>query len=468
MPWTARDADRHVEGLSAGQRRIWARVANDALKRCMTNGGSTSACEGRAVRQANAVAQRAPKSMALGLAQSKVVASKAEDFKLSSDTETAGYVEAAFSIFGEVDSDRDIVEPTAFKDGQEVPMVWAHDWQRPVGKGKISVDGRKRAVFSGGFFLNTEAGREAYETVKAMGSLQQWSWGFRVTDASQDNVDGEPIRRIKGADVYEVSPVLVGANRNTHTLLVKSDELADDGSDIDDAALAELIRAVDEEEKAAWDAAYINDLPDSAFAVVLPGGEKDDSGKTTPRNLRKLPHHNADGSLDMPHLRNALARLEQADLPDDAKGTARAHLERHANAEGVGDRGKAYDPDTDDTSDDPSPSLTMEEEADVTLASASAYLSRVGALAALRRSEGKVGRAISRARLERLNTLEGALRSAANHIRDLIAEAEPKPAEGDGEDDESAKPKKADASARLLAARLRTQRLRTATITRRD
>ena len=376
MPWTARDADRHAEGLTPQQRRVWARVANDALRRCTTAGGSAQNCEGRAIRQANAVARRVPeKGLDLGMARSKVVAAKAEDFKLPEGGDTPGYVEAAFSIFGEVDSDRDIVEASAFTDGQEVPMVWAHDWQKPVGKGAISVDGRKRAVFKGSFFLNTEAGREAYETVKAMGGLQQWSWGFRVTDASQDQVEGEYIRRIKGADVYEVSPVLVGANRNTHTLLVKSDDLADDGSDLDDAAIAALVDAV-------------GDVPD---------GEDE----------------------------------------------------------------------TPDGDEQPTPSLTMEEEADVALAAADGYLSRVKALVALRRGEGKVGRAISAARRERLNTLESALRSAANHIRDLIAEADPKP-EDDG-DDESDKPKKGaapDAAARLRLARLQTARLRTATLSK--
>ena len=41
----------------------------------------------------------------------------------------------------------------------------------------------KQGVFDGGFFLETDAGLEAYKTVKAMGTLQEWSWGFRVVDA---------------------------------------------------------------------------------------------------------------------------------------------------------------------------------------------------------------------------------------------------------------------------------------------
>jgi HK97 family phage prohead protease len=52
--------------------------------------------------------------------------------------------------------------------------------------------------------------------------------------------------------------------------------------------------------------ASINDLPDSAFAYIEPGGSKDSSGKTTPRGLRHFPVH------DEAHARNALARAKQS------------------------------------------------------------------------------------------------------------------------------------------------------------
>jgi cation transport regulator ChaB len=56
-----------------------------------------------------------------------------------------------------------------------------------------------------------------------------------------------------------------------------------------------------------WTRAYINSLPDSAFAVIEPC-----YGKTTDnKNARHLPFKNANGEIDKPHLRNALARVEQ-------------------------------------------------------------------------------------------------------------------------------------------------------------
>ncbi len=50
----------------------------------------------------------------------------------------------------------------------------------------------------------------------------------------------------------------------------------------------------------------MNDLPDSAFAYIEPGGAKDPSGKTVPRSKRHFPVH------DEAHARNALSRAPQS------------------------------------------------------------------------------------------------------------------------------------------------------------
>lgn len=92
-------------------------------------------------------------------------------------------------------------------------------------------------------------------------------------------------------------------------------------------------------EKAPLSTAAINDLPDAAFAIILPGGKKDASGKTVPRNLRMLPHHTRNvqsagenTTIDMPRLRNALQRLKQAKLDPQQMARAGAHLNKHAKA----------------------------------------------------------------------------------------------------------------------------------------
>jgi hypothetical protein len=92
-----------------------------------------------------------------------------------------------------------------------------------------------------------------------------------------------------------------------------------------------------EMQKAVWSTAYVNDLPDAAFAVIESGGTKDQDGKTTPRTLRHLPHHNAgvtsggdNTTVDLPHLRNGLARCKQ--LKDvSLRSRAERHLRKHAD-----------------------------------------------------------------------------------------------------------------------------------------
>lgn len=156
-------------------------------------------------------------------------------FHLNNDEE--GNVEAVFSVFDMVDSDGDVVVKGAVKSGfpksNLVPMVWSHDWKQPVGKGYIVDDGSK-AVFKGNFFMDTEAGQEAYKLVKNMGELQQWSFGYEVNDSEQgefkDKEGNEKnVRYLKSLSVFEVSPVLVGANRETYTLAVKNAVMSEEG-----------------------------------------------------------------------------------------------------------------------------------------------------------------------------------------------------------------------------------------------
>ena len=71
-------------------------------------------------------------------------------------------------------------------------------------------------------------------------------------------------------------------------------------------------------ERAQMTAQSINDLPDSDFAYIEPGGSKDSSGKTVPRSLRHFPIH------DAAHVRNALARAPQSPFGEKAMPKIRA------------------------------------------------------------------------------------------------------------------------------------------------
>src|SRR3990167_6551310 len=88
--------------------------------------------------------------------------------------------EAVFATFGVIDHDSDVTLPGAFEDGAEVPIsAYGHSsWMGdlPVGKGVIRTT-EQEARIEGQLFLTTTAGREMFETVKAMGGLQEWSYG---------------------------------------------------------------------------------------------------------------------------------------------------------------------------------------------------------------------------------------------------------------------------------------------------
>jgi hypothetical protein len=79
---------------------------------------------------------------------------------------------------------------------------------------------------------------------------------------------------------------------------------------------------------AQWTTKYMNDLPDSAFALVVKG-DKDGEGKTVPRTNRNLPHHDATGKVDLPHLRNAMARVTHTSLSKEQQKQAHDHLLGH-------------------------------------------------------------------------------------------------------------------------------------------
>jgi hypothetical protein len=57
-----------------------------------------------------------------------------------------------------------------------------------------------------------------------------------------------------------------------------------------------------------WTVKYKNSLPDSSFAVIEPAYLK---GEIQNKSCRHLPYRDDTGKIDMPHLRNALARVNQ-------------------------------------------------------------------------------------------------------------------------------------------------------------
>lgn len=139
------------------------------------------------------------------------------------DDGEAGEFRAVFSTFDVIDRDGDVTIAGAFKDGQKVRIsYWGHRWQDlPTGIGEIHSDDEKAWV-DGRFFLDTQAGLETYKTVKNLGDLQEWSYGFDIIESEDGEVEGQKVRILKDLDVYEVSPVLLGAGIGTQTVAIKA------------------------------------------------------------------------------------------------------------------------------------------------------------------------------------------------------------------------------------------------------
>ena len=152
--------------------------------------------------------------------------------------EAQGIVECFVAAVGNKDSVGDIVAQGAF-DGslrrRKPRVVWGHDWNQPIGKvlaieevgandPRLPMKMKQAGV--GGllarvqFNLRSERGREAFASVAFFGEDQEWSIGYKTIKAQynpemQANV-------LQEVELFEVSPVLHGANQLTGTISVKS------------------------------------------------------------------------------------------------------------------------------------------------------------------------------------------------------------------------------------------------------
>lgn len=153
--------------------------------------------------------------------------------------EAEGIVECFVAGIGNKDSVGDIVLPGAFTASlqrRKPRVVWGHDWNQPIGKvleiyevppSDSRLPDKMRAARIGGLYakvqfnLKAERGREAFANVMFFGMDQEWSIGYKTLDAVYDNA--RQANLLKEVELYEVSPVLHGANQLTGTISIKSD-----------------------------------------------------------------------------------------------------------------------------------------------------------------------------------------------------------------------------------------------------
>jgi len=133
------------------------------------------------------------------------------------------------SIFGNIDSDDDIIQPGAYsktiqengpKGKNRVWHLFNHEWEYPVSKPFELTEDGKGLLFSSRLPETTFANDllKLYEA----GHLTEHSVWIRIMKAMDQVIDGKTIRLISEVALMEVSSVLWGANEQAQTVAVKS------------------------------------------------------------------------------------------------------------------------------------------------------------------------------------------------------------------------------------------------------
>lgn len=128
------------------------------------------------------------------------------------------------SVFGVVDSYKEVVAPGAFAEslqGRMPALLWQHRSGEPIGVYTTVKEDSIGLYVEGKLALKTARGAEAYELLK-MGALNGLSIGFITREDSYDKVSG--VRTLKKLDLWEVSLVTFPANDASRVANVKSVE----------------------------------------------------------------------------------------------------------------------------------------------------------------------------------------------------------------------------------------------------
>jgi len=144
-------------------------------------------------------------------------------FKIKSVSED-GVFSGYGSVFGVVDSYKEVVLPGAFAESLKVrrpAMLWQHRSSEPIGVYTLVKEDSVGLYVEGKLALKTVRGAETYELLK-MDALNGLSIGFVSREDSYDKVTG--VRSLKAVDLWEVSPVTFPANESARVSSVKSVE----------------------------------------------------------------------------------------------------------------------------------------------------------------------------------------------------------------------------------------------------
>jgi len=154
---------------------------------------------------------------------------KTKDFALHvKDVSEDGTFEGYGSIFGNVDSYGEVVEPGAFarslarhtREKTKPLMLWQHNPDDPIGVWEELEEDSKGLRGIGRLLKGVRRADEAYIMLKA-GAIQGLSIGYREVRVEPDGNN----RKLKELDLLEISVVSFPANRRARVEAVKSERM---------------------------------------------------------------------------------------------------------------------------------------------------------------------------------------------------------------------------------------------------
>ena len=147
------------------------------------------------------------------------------DFKLElKSLDLQGLFAGYASVFGVVDSQRDIVLRGAFSKSVkgragEIKFLWQHQQDEPIGIFDAMFEDARGLYVEGRLLLDVQRAKEAHTLLK-MGAISGLSIGYSPVRYTIDKKTG--VRRLSEVELWEVSLVTFPANEAANVTVVKS------------------------------------------------------------------------------------------------------------------------------------------------------------------------------------------------------------------------------------------------------
>ena len=142
-----------------------------------------------------------------------------------------GTIVAYASVFNNVDSYGDVILPGAFvdtlaeweKSGRQIPLLYGHNTADPflaIGGVTEAHEDHHGLKITAELDLDNPTAAQVYRLVKAR-RLAEMSFAFNYIDTAVGVRDGQEVMEVKALELFEVSIVPIGANRQSQIVDVK-------------------------------------------------------------------------------------------------------------------------------------------------------------------------------------------------------------------------------------------------------